>query len=347
MANDLLGNGPALVTAVLPSGGTSVARVSLSAERYLCDSKLAATIDRVAWRTIAGSTRSKVLDSQTEPMVDHKPMLNAGVMQWVSVYLPSYLLPGYPAVLHAFRADSSIAMVPEQVRQLQDVTGATQPFAGPTRTRLFVFDGSAEPMVAEDDWNVLDSKLKLEILARMRQLLEQTTESAEPTCDRVAHVARSGQMVSVRYNAFADHPAAEGKPAVIVAVQPSVDEWLAIQPNDLPADREFGRFLPALKFISDQSSNSPTLLNIARSVHLSQFHFHRKFGELIGMTPKQYMLECQIAKAQSLLSEGVLELSKVAELCGFSHQSHFTSRFKQTTGLTPSRWRKLVRQPGS
>ena len=127
-----------------------------------------------------------------------------------------------------------------------------------------------------------------------------------------------------------------------VALQPTVEEWTKIRAEDMPADREFGRFLPALKFIHDQSGNSPSLSNIARSVHLSQFHFHRKFAELIGMTPKQYLLECQIARAQSLLAAGGMELSKVAEQCGFAHQSHFTSRFKQATGLTPTRWRRMV-----
>jgi AraC family transcriptional regulator len=34
----------------------------------------------------------------------------------------------------------------------------------------------------------------------------------------------------------------------------------------------------------------------------------------------------------------------IASSCGFAHQSHFTSRFKQATGLTPTRWRKLVQK---
>jgi AraC family transcriptional regulator len=35
-------------------------------------------------------------------------------------------------------------------------------------------------------------------------------------------------------------------------------------------------------------------------------------------------------------------LSEIAKECGFAHQSHFTSRFKQATGLTPTRWRRLA-----
>ena len=30
---------------------------------------------------------------------------------------------------------------------------------------------------------------------------------------------------------------------------------------------------------------------------------------------------------------------QIAKDCGFAHQSHFTSRFKQAAGITPTRWR--------
>jgi AraC family transcriptional regulator len=34
------------------------------------------------------------------------------------------------------------------------------------------------------------------------------------------------------------------------------------------------------------------------------------------------------------------DLIDIAADCGFAHQSHFTSRFKQATGLTPTKWRR-------
>ena len=45
--------------------------------------------------------------------------------------------------------------------------------------------------------------------------------------------------------------------------------------------------------------------------------------------------------ARQLLS-GEKELVQIARECGFAHQSHFTSRFKQATGFTPTRWRKMA-----
>jgi AraC family transcriptional regulator len=36
------------------------------------------------------------------------------------------------------------------------------------------------------------------------------------------------------------------------------------------------------------------------------------------------------------------DLAVIARDCGFAHQSHFTSRFKQATGLTPTKWRRMM-----
>ena len=85
-----------------------------------------------------------------------------------------------------------------------------------------------------------------------------------------------------------------------------------------------------------------TLVEIARTVHLSPFHFHRRFTELLGVTPKHFMLDCQIQQAKGELLARQKELARFAKECGFAHQSHFTSRFKQATGLTPTRWRRMA-----
>jgi AraC family transcriptional regulator len=58
------------------------------------------------------------------------------------------------------------------------------------------------------------------------------------------------------------------------------------------------------------------------------------------------MLACQIHEAKAELLSGEKELAQIAKDCGFAHQSHFTSRFKQATGLTPTRWRRMAQQRG-
>ena len=77
---------------------------------------------------------------------------------------------------------------------------------------------------------------------------------------------------------------------------------------------------------------------MAQAVGISPFHFHRRFTQWAGRTPKAVMTEMQIEHAKALMLEGKVELPEVAKRCGFAHQSHFTSRFKLLVGQTPSRW---------
>jgi AraC-like DNA-binding protein len=137
-------------------------------------------------------------------------------------------------------------------------------------------------------------------------------------------------------------PALGDGPYTFLCRQPGCVDWGAVKPQDFQADPELSRLIPALKFMQQEFSRGPTLVEIAKQVHLSPFHFHRRFTELLGLTPKQFLLECQIHEAKSELVARQKELALIAKDCGFAHQSHFTSRFKQATGLTPTRWRRMV-----
>jgi AraC-like DNA-binding protein len=113
-----------------------------------------------------------------------------------------------------------------------------------------------------------------------------------------------------------------------------------LRASDFAADPELARLVGAMQFMHQEFGRGPSLSQIAETVHLSAFHFHRRFTELLGITPKHFLLECQIFQAKRTLMSGDQDLAGIAKSCGFAHQSHFTSRFKQATGLTPTRWRK-------
>ena len=105
---------------------------------------------------------------------------------------------------------------------------------------------------------------------------------------------------------------------------------------------DFERVASVIRYLDKHQTEQPGLADLAASIGLSPFHFHRQFTELLGLTPKHLLLECQIAEAKMHLMSREKELAQIATDCGFAHQSHFTSRFKQATGLTPTRWRRLA-----
>ena len=141
---------------------------------------------------------------------------------------------------------------------------------------------------------------------------------------------------------YSRYPGVGEGPRVIFCLQPTCGEWALVRPQDVQADPEIARLIPSLKFMRQEFHRGPTLTEIARQVHLSPFHFHRRFAELLGLTPKHYLLECQITQAKQELLARKKELAQIATDCGFAHQSHFTSRFKQATGLTPTCWRRFA-----
>jgi AraC-like DNA-binding protein len=163
--------------------------------------------------------------------------------------------------------------------------------------------------------------------------------------DRVQLADSRADLWTFRAVTYAKYPAVGEGPFVLFCLQPGCTEWGAVRPGDLAADPELARLIPALRFMKQEFHRGPTLGEISRQVHLSPFHFHRRFAELLGLTPKHFLLECQINQAKVELLARKKELAQIATDCGFAHQSHFTSRFKQATGLTPTRWRRLATEP--
>jgi AraC-like DNA-binding protein len=83
-----------------------------------------------------------------------------------------------------------------------------------------------------------------------------------------------------------------------------------------------------------------TLAMLAAEVGLSPFHLVRVFQRAAGMPPHVYLESVRIRHAQRLLAAG-RPLADVAYATGFSSQSHFTSRFRQSIGVTPGAFRAL------
>ena len=78
---------------------------------------------------------------------------------------------------------------------------------------------------------------------------------------------------------------------------------------------------------------------MSQKVNISSYHLIRKFSSENGLTPHKFQIQCRIRKAQELLREGYKVLD-VAQMVGFSDQSHLDRVFKKWVGITPEEYIK-------
>ncbi len=68
--------------------------------------------------------------------------------------------------------------------------------------------------------------------------------------------------------------------------------------------------------------------------------FRKRFQKLSGISPGRYASERVMARACTLLQSHSETFAKIASACGYCDEFHFSRRFKQIVGLTPSGYRR-------
>ena len=92
-------------------------------------------------------------------------------------------------------------------------------------------------------------------------------------------------------------------------------------------------------YINEHLETDLALLDLAKMVQMSVFHFIRTFKQSTGLPPHQYVLRKRIERAKSLLPDPKLSIAEVALRCGFGSQSSFTTAFRRSTNVTPGTYR--------
>ncbi|GAA4897916.1 AraC family transcriptional regulator [Ferrimonas pelagia] len=81
------------------------------------------------------------------------------------------------------------------------------------------------------------------------------------------------------------------------------------------------------------------LNDLAAVAFMSKFHYVRTFQRMYGLTPRHYLRDLRIAKAKTLLRQGI----SITQTCfdvGYESLPTFSTAFKKCTGLTPRAYQK-------
>lgn len=109
-------------------------------------------------------------------------------------------------------------------------------------------------------------------------------------------------------------------------------------------DRTHADMVEATKDLITRRFTEPLALNeLARDVHASPYHLARVFRDRTGFTLFRYLMQLRLRTAVDRLAEPGHDLARLAVELGFSSHSHFTDRFRETFGITPSALRASPR----
>ena len=95
-----------------------------------------------------------------------------------------------------------------------------------------------------------------------------------------------------------------------------------------------------VRFIEKNYFNPITVDDMVERVHVSKYHFIRRFRRTMGVTPYSYLTNYRINKSKTLLRTTDKSVGEIAEICGFTDTSNFISHFKKHTGQKPLGYRR-------
>lgn len=94
-------------------------------------------------------------------------------------------------------------------------------------------------------------------------------------------------------------------------------------------------------YIEEHISEKITVQDLAEYVHMSKYHFLRKFKELTGVTAHSFITDKRLIRACAELREGS-SIAQAYQNAGFTDYSSFLRNFKATYGVAPKNfmWQK-------
>lgn len=97
---------------------------------------------------------------------------------------------------------------------------------------------------------------------------------------------------------------------------------------------------PVLEYITKHYMTPITINDLADLCHLSTTHFRRKFHEIMGTAPLDFLNSTCIEEACKQLKSTDASILSISERVGFQSISSFNRCFSKLMGESPKQWRK-------
>ncbi len=112
----------------------------------------------------------------------------------------------------------------------------------------------------------------------------------------------------------------------------------------LSREKDVLSFIPekiqtAKEFIDNRFNDSSLSVElVADAIKISEVYLRREFKSTFGISPLSYINSLRFENAKAMLKTGYYSVSEIAEKCGFSSLSYFSSSFHKFCGMSPSEY---------
>jgi len=97
----------------------------------------------------------------------------------------------------------------------------------------------------------------------------------------------------------------------------------------------------AKEILDSNIVSPPSIKQLSKMIFLNEFKLKTGFRYVFGKPVRSYVIDKRLQMARILLEENELNISKVANLVGYSNLSYFASKFKEKYGLNPREYLKV------
>jgi AraC family transcriptional regulator len=100
----------------------------------------------------------------------------------------------------------------------------------------------------------------------------------------------------------------------------------------------------SVQYMEQHYMDKLSLSNIAFTVGYSKQHFQRKFKEIYGINPNQYLQHLRLLKGAEWLEKDVdITVGEIAAMVGMD-LNYYVRLFKREYGMSPAKYRNMIRE---
>lgn len=99
----------------------------------------------------------------------------------------------------------------------------------------------------------------------------------------------------------------------------------------------------AVQFMTSNYHRPIRIAEISGRLGLDRTYFSKLFGQVMGLSPQNYLLRYRIEKSLQLLQETDLAVGEIGRGVGMEDNFYFSRAFKQVMGMSPSLYRRACR----